>query len=285
MVTGVPLASVFKKVVRARKRGNMTEVKVNFRFNLVKLVVLQALNLRRGLWDARQICEMTGLRYSTVHTHLKYWTDGMLNQKGEPVGLLRRFPSVSGGRLAWRYCLGYPGKRWLAGVNPALIKDVSSKLVTRWMSGVTDYDIPGSDEPLLSLTSLLKPNKPLDVIVLNPSDKVYLKRENGNIICFSSSSWVGHDVGRIPENAKWSNDVREVFNALMDLLGESNVPLEPIFIGAGLQHWNESEIITPTNNEIVPEVKADAAPVEETWEERKAQEEAYALAARLRRKY
>ena len=53
----------------------------------------------------------------------------------------------------------------------------------------------------------------------------------------------------------------------------------------GLQHWNESEIVTPTNNEIVPEVKADAAPVEETWEERKAQEEAYALAARLRRKY
>ena len=86
----------------------MTEVKVNFRFNLVKLVVLQALNLRRGLWDARQICEMTGLRYTTVHTHLKYWTDGMLNQKGEPVGLLRRFPSVSGGRLAWRYALHIP---------------------------------------------------------------------------------------------------------------------------------------------------------------------------------
>jgi hypothetical protein len=262
----------------------MTEVKVNFRFNLVKLVVLQALNLRRGLWDARQICSMTGLRYTTVHSHLKYWTDGMLNRKGEPVGLLKRVPSVSGRRLAWRYTIAYPGKRWLAGVNPELIKDVSNKLVTRWMSGVTDYDIPGSGEPLERLTSLLKPNKPLGLITLNRSDKVYLKHNN-NIICFSSSSWVGHDVGRIPENAKWSNDVRVVFNALMDLLGEGNIPLEPVFVGAGLQHWNESEITTQTNNEIVTEVKADAAPVEETWEQRKAREEAYALAARLRRKY
>ena len=56
-----------------------------------------------------------------------------------------------------------------------------------------------------------------------------------------------------------------VFDALVGLLGESNVPLEPVFVGAGLQHWNESDIATQTNNEIVPEVKADAAPVEETW--------------------
>lgn len=259
----------------------MTEVKVNFRFNLVKLVVLQALNLRRGLWDARQICELTGLRYSTVHTHLSYWAVGMLNKRGEPIGLLRRVPSVSGKRLAWRYSIAYPGKRWLSGVNTELIKDITSKLVSRWVSGVTDYDVPGSGEPLEKLTSLLKPNKSLDVIELSSSDKVYLKCNN-RIICFAASSWVGHDVGRIPEDGKWSTDPKVVFDALVGLLGESNVPLEPVFVGAGLQHWNES--ITPVSNEIVPEVKADTAPVE-TWEERRAREEAYALAARLRRKY
>jgi hypothetical protein len=168
-------------------------------------------------------------------------------------------------------------------VNPELIKDVSNKLVTRWISGVTDYDTPGAGEPLESLTSLLKPNKSLDVIELSRSDKVYLKCNN-RIICFASSSWVGHDVGRIPEGGKWSTDPKVVFDSLVGLLGESNVPLEPIFIGSGLQHWNESEIVTPVSNEIVPEVKADTAPVE-TWEERRAREEAYALAARLRRKY
>ena len=86
-------------------------------------------------------------------------------------------------------------------MNPELIKDVSNKLVTRWMSGVTDYDIPGNGEPLERLTSLLQPNKPLGVITLNRSDKVYLKYNN-RIICFSSSSWVGHDVGRIPEKCQ-----------------------------------------------------------------------------------
>jgi hypothetical protein len=133
---------------------------------------------------------------------------------------------------------------------------------------------------------LLKPNKSFDVIVLNRSDKVYLKCENRNIICFSSSSYVGHPVQRIPENSKWSNDARVVFNALVDLLGEGNIPIEPVFVGAGLQHFNdESEIITPISNEIVPEIKADAAPADETIEERRAREEAYSAAARARRHY
>ena len=49
--------------------------------------------------------------------------------------------------------------------------------------------------------------------------------------------------------------------------------------GPGLQHFNdESEIVTQISNEIVTEVKADAAPVQETWEEHRAREEAYALA-------
>ena len=39
---------------------------------------------------------------------------------------------------------------------------------------------------------IAQPNKPLSAIVLNRSDKVYLKCENGNIICFSSSSYVSY---------------------------------------------------------------------------------------------
>ena len=136
----------------------MGEVKVNFRFNLVKLVVLKALELRKGWYDARGICELTGLRYSTVHTHVGYWAVGMLNKNGLPVGLLRRTPSVSGRRLAWRYAIAYPGKRWLEGVNPELVRDVASKLVSRWVAGIKDYDIPDV-EPLRQLTTLLKPNE------------------------------------------------------------------------------------------------------------------------------
>ena len=95
---------------------------------------------------------MSGLRYSTVHSHLKYWTETMLEIKGRPVHLLKRVPAVHGRHLVWVYSIAYPGKRWLAGVNPSLIKDVSSKLVSRWVSGVTDYDVPGSGEPLEKLT-------------------------------------------------------------------------------------------------------------------------------------
>ena len=185
----------------------MGEIKVNFKFNLVKLITLQALSLRPGLYDARQVCALTGLRYTTVSTHLAYWAETMLNKQGKPVHLLKRVPSVSGRKLAWRYTIAYPGKRWLAGVNPELIKDVSNKLVTRWMSGVTDYDIPGNGEPLERLTSLLQPNKPLGVITLNRSDKVYLKYNN-RIICFSSSSWVGHDVGRIPRKVNGARTLK-----------------------------------------------------------------------------
>ena len=59
------------------------------------------------------------------------------------------------------------------------------------------------------------------------------------------------------------------------------------FIKAGLQRWDiEPEIIAPTNNDIAPKIKADAAPpVDETIEERRAREDAYSAAARARRHY
>ena len=262
----------------------MGEIKVNFKFNLVKLITLQALSLRPGLYDARQVCALTGLRYTTVSTHLAYWAETMCDKQGRPVRLLKRVPSVSGRKLAWRYSLSYPGKRWLAGVNPDLREDVSSKLALRWAQHLTSYDLP-NDEPLTRLTSL-KQNLPLDSITLQHSESVYLKGDDGTIIRFASSSYQGHSVQRIPYGAKWAVNPLVVFNALTELLGKENIPICEAFIKVGLQRWDiESESNTPTNNEIVPEIKADAAPVEETWEERKAREEAYALAARMRRKY
>jgi hypothetical protein len=140
-------------------------------------------------------------------------------------------------------------------VDSGLSHDVGVQLAARWHADVNSYDIPG-DEPLEKLTSLLKANKPLDVIVLSRSDKVYLKHNN-HLICFSSSSWIGHDVNRIPEEGKWSADTKVVFNALVNLLGEGNVPIEPIFVGAGLQHW--PDLTEPEANEpVVPNLNTSS---------------------------
>ena len=136
-----------------------------------------------------------------------------------------------------------------------LLRDISIQLAARWHEGNNTYDTPGHD-PLEYSTSLLKPNKPLNVIVLSRSDKVYLKYNN-NIICFSSSSWVGHDVSHIPQEAKWSTDPKVIFDALVNLLGEGNVPIEPIIFGAGLQHW--PDLTEPEANEpVVPNLNTSS---------------------------
>jgi hypothetical protein len=278
----VPFIIVLKDS-QGRAGGIMKYIKVNYKHNLVKLIVLLTLDLHKGWYDNREICQLTGLKYCTVHTHTGYWAETMLNKQGKPVHLLKRIPAVHGRHLTWRYSLAYPGKKWLTGVDPAIKKDTTSKLVSRWLSHNLSYDI--DDEPLNALTSL-KPSLPLDSITLQHSESVYLKEDDGTIIRFASSSYQGHPVPRIPYGAKWAVNPLVVFNALTELLGKENIPICEAFIKVGLQRWDiESESNTPTNNEIVPEIKADAAPVEETWEERKAREEAYALAARMRRKY
>ena len=150
----------------------MSLVKVNFRHNLVKLSVLRALDLRHGqLYDARGICELTGLKHSTIHSHLKFWSDGMVDKNGRCVGLLKRVPAVSGRRLAWKYTISSFGRTWLKAVDPVLLADISKHLAKRWLEHITSYDIPGA-EPLESLTSILKENKPLAQVVINKGESV-----------------------------------------------------------------------------------------------------------------
>ena len=279
----VPFISVFKDI-KGGAGGIMKYIKINYKHNMIKLIVLRALDLRRGWYDNREICQLTGLKYSTIHTHTGYWAETMLNKEGKPVHLLKRTPSIHGRHLTWRYSIAWPGKKWLTGVDPAILKDISTKLASRWYSHITSYDI--DDEPLKALTSL-KPSLPLDSITLQHSESVYLKDDDGTIIRFASSSYQGHSVQRIPSGAKWTNKPEVVFNALVDLLGKENIPMCTAFIKTGLQRWDiEPEIIAPTNNEIASEVKADAAtPADETFEERRAREEAYSAAARARRHY
>ena len=148
----------------------MNYIKINYKHNMIKLIVLRTLDLRRGWYDNREICQLTGLKYCTIHTHTGYWAETMLNKQGKPVHLLKRIPAVHGRHLSWRYSLAWAGKKWLTGVDPVILKDVSSMLASRWYSHITSYDT--DDEPLKALTSL-KPNKPMDVIVLNHFDKVY----------------------------------------------------------------------------------------------------------------
>jgi len=233
----------------------MGTIRISYRHNLVKLVLFQALALQPGWYDVHQLCRLTGLRWCTISSHVGFWSVGLKNKHGVPIGLLKRRPSHRGYRLIWEYDLGAAGRSWLSNVDSGLSHDVGVQLAARWHADVNSYDIPG-DEPLEKLTSLLKANKPLDVIVLSRSDKVYLKHNN-HLICFSSSSWIGHDVNRIPEEGKWSADTKVVFNALVNLLGEGNVPIEPIFVGAGLQHW--PDLTEPEANEpVVPNLNTSS---------------------------
>ena len=260
----------------------MGTIRISYRHNLIKLVLFQALALQPGWYDVHQLCALTGLRWVTISSHVGFWSVGLKNKHGVPIGLLKRRPAHRGYRLIWEYDLGTAGRSWLSNVDPELLHDVSIQLAARWHAGVNSYDIPG-DEPLEKLTSLLKVNKPLDVIVLNRSDKVYLKCEKGNIICFSSSSYVGHSVQMIPENAKWSNDVRVVFNALVGLLGVENVPLEPVFVGAGLQHF-EDEPAQPEVNIPTP-ITNEETVINERPSKPRPDDEAYRAWARNQRHY
>ena len=261
----------------------MNYIKINYKHNMIKLIVLRTLDLRRGWYDNRAICQLTGLKYCTIHTHTGYWSETMLNKQGKPVRLLKRIPAVHDRRLTWRYSLAWAGKKWLTGVDPAILKDVSARLASRWYSRIMSYDT--GEEPLDALTSL-KPSLPLDLITLQHSESVYLKGNDGTIIRFASSSYQGHSVQRIPYGAKWTNKPEVVFNALTELLGKENIPMCTAFIKTGLQRWDiEPEIITPNYNELIPDVKNNAAPVPETNEERRAREEDYRAAARARRHY
>jgi hypothetical protein len=106
------------------------EVKINYRFNLCKLITLRALNLKGGWHDVNMICQATGLRRSTIAGHVKYWCMDMKNKKGEPAHLLLRTASVRGERLAWRYRLGPNGENWLKCVPPELLREVTNKLIS-----------------------------------------------------------------------------------------------------------------------------------------------------------
>ena len=70
----------------------MNYIKINYKHNMIKLIVLRALDLRRGWYDNREICQLTGLKYCTIHTHTGYWSETMLNKEGKPVHLLKRIP-------------------------------------------------------------------------------------------------------------------------------------------------------------------------------------------------
>jgi hypothetical protein len=278
----VPFISVFKDI-KGGAEGIMNYIKINYKHNMIKLIVLRTLDLRRGWYDNREICQLTGLKFTTIHTHTGYWAETMLNKEGRPVHLLKRIPAVHGRHLTWRYSLAWAGKKWLTGVDPAILKDVSARLASRWYSRIISYDT--GEEPLKALTSL-KPSLPLDLITLQHSESVYLKCDDGTIIRFASSSYQGHSVQRIPYGAKWTIKPEVVFNALTELLCKENIPMCEPFIKAGLQCWDiEPEIITPNNNELIPDVKNNAAPVPETNEERRAREEDYRAAARARRHY
>ena len=234
----------------------MGVIKVNVKHNLVKLILFQALALQPNWYDVPGLCRLTGLRWCTVSSHVGFWSVGLKDKHGMPIGLLKRRPSHRGYRLVWEYDLGAAGRSWLSNVDPELLHDVAIQLAARWHRGDISYNTPGID-PLNTLTTLLKPNKPLDVIVLSRSDKVYLKYNN-HIICFSSSSWVGHNVNCIPEKGKWSADPKVVFDALVNLLGEGNVPVEPIFVKAGFQH-EPAEDVAPIKLDKPLEDKPEAS--------------------------
>ena len=213
-------------------------IKVNRKHNLVKLSVLAALDLKHGqLYDARGICSLTGLRHSTVHSHLKFWSDGMLDKNGRCVGLLKRVPAISGRRLAWKYTISGYGRTWLRGVDPVLLADIRKHLCLRWYQRLLTYDLPGI-EPLDSLTSILKENKSIDQVIRSngesPSEDTSYQ-DGDNLIIQSS----------IPTNADSDPDDEELPEAIIQQVKDAWWAHNPY----ALEGVTFDEIILDYNND------------------------------------
>jgi hypothetical protein len=195
------------------------EVKVNYRFNLCKLIVLRALDLKGGWHDVNMICMATGLRRSTIAGHLKYWVMDMKDRKGDPVHLLKRTASVSGKRLAWRYCLAPNGEHWLKCVPPELLQEVTNKLILRWKVGLTSYD--GGDATLKALAPSLIPSLPLDQITLTNGESIYLKVGDSNYYqgWESRSGYEEKIFSHIPLHCKWTRSKQVAYTALGNVKG------------------------------------------------------------------
>ena len=240
------------------------EVKINYRFNLCKLITLRALNLKGGWHDVNMICLATGLRRSTIAGHVKYWTMDMKNKKGEPAHLLLRTASVRGERLAWRYRLGPNGENWLKCVPPELLREVTNKLEARWKAGITSFDC--GDATLKALAPSLIPSLSMDQITLTNGESIYLKLGNSNYYqgWEFKSGYQEKTFTHIPLHCKWTRSKQVAYAALKNLLGD-DLPVSQTFVLAGLQY--EKTIIT---SPVKPDVIADEvkASVEETrWDD------------------
>ena len=222
------------------------EVKINYRFNLCKLIVLRALNLKGGWHDVTMICMATGLRHSTIAGHVKYWALDMRNKKNEPVHLLLRTASTRGKRLAWRYRLGPNGETWLKCVPPELLREVTNKLIARWKAGITSFD--GGDDTLKALAPSLIPSLSMDQITLTNGENLYLKLGDSNYYqgWEFKSGYQEKTFTHIPLHCKWTRSKQVAYAALKNLLGD-DLPISQTFVLAGLQSEG-SVVISPVNS-------------------------------------
>ena len=254
MANEFPLVTYSGDCLGVRMEEIRNEVKVNYRFNLCKLIVLRALDLKGGWHDVNMICMATGLRRSTIAGHLKYWVMDMKDRKGDPVHLLKRTASVSGKRLAWRYCLAPNGEHWLKCVPPELLQEVTNKLILRWKVGLTSYD--GGDATLKALAPSLIPSLPLDQITLTNGESIYLKVGDSNYYqgWESRSGYEEKIFSHIPLHCKWTRSKQVAYTALKNLLGD-DLPISQTFVLFGLQS-EETIIASPIKpDEITVEAK------------------------------
>lgn len=254
------------------------ELKINYKHNLLKAVLFTALMMRPDEWfSATDMVQLTGARFSSIHTHVFFWsvklkTKPDANGIRHPIALLKRKQLICHGTPIWNYSLGSTGRSWVNNINPDVRKEIEHRLRLRWSGQLPDA--PANIDPLSIVSPFRMPITDSEFVLPN-GQPFYLMMGSKTIIEFYPPKYHGESYICVPPGAFWTNKIEVAFNVLKSVVpGESNLPLNEIFLAAGLQRgYQESEIIAPvkpaplikptidtslpvTNNESVPDVKA-----------------------------
>ena len=226
------------------------EIRVNYKHNLLKSVLFTALMMRPGEWfSATDMVKLTGARYTSIHSHLFFWsiklkTKADANGIRHPIALLKRKQMICHGALIWHYALGSTGRSWVNNINPDVRKEIENRLRLRWSGQLPDDS--ANVDPLSIVSPFRMPIVDSEFILPN-GQPFYLRMGSKTIIEFYPPKYHGESYVCVPPGAFWTNNIKIAFNVLKNAVhGESNLPLDEIFLAAGLQkRYQEHEIVAP----------------------------------------
>jgi hypothetical protein len=264
---------------------HVRELKICYKHNLLKAVLFTALMMRPGEWfSAKDMVKLTGAKFTSIHTHLFFWsiklkTKPDANGIRHPIALLKRKRLIYHGTSIWHYSLGSTGRSWVNNINPDVRKEIERRLKLRWSGQL--LDAPAGMDPLSIVSPFRMPVVDSEFILPN-GQPFYLRIGLKTIIEFYPPKYRGESYICVPPGAFWTNNVKVAFNVLKNVVhGESSLPLNEIFLAAGLQRrYQEHECVAPvkpvplikpaidtslpiTNNGNVSDVKANVVKASE----------------------